>query len=99
MAETTARTSGAEQRRDPRDRPAAPSRPAPSTVAGVTDATVPVDLGVIQPRRRLGSSDLRVFPMAIGGNVFGWTADLTETESVLDAYYDLGGNFVDTADS
>jgi aryl-alcohol dehydrogenase-like predicted oxidoreductase len=65
----------------------------------VGDATVPVDLGIIQPRRRLGVSDLRVFPVALGGNVFGWTADQTDTMSVLDAYYDHGGNFVDTADS
>ncbi|WP_423923667.1 aldo/keto reductase [Frigoribacterium sp. 2-23] len=61
--------------------------------------TAPVDLGIIQPRRRLGVSDLRVFPLALGGNVFGWTADQTQTMSVLDTYYDMGGNFIDTADS
>lgn len=73
--------------------------PATTPTGQVGQATVPVDLGIIQPRRRLGLSDLRVFPMALGGNVFGWTADQTETRSVLDAYFDLGGNFVDTADS
>nr|BFF14442.1 hypothetical protein GCM10025699_57450 [Microbacterium flavescens] len=73
--------------------------PAATPTGPVGQATVPVDLGIIQPRRRLGLSDLRVFPMALGGNVFGWTADQTETRSVLDAYFDLGGNFVDTADS
>ncbi len=62
-------------------------------------STVPVDLGIIQPRRRLGTSDLRVFPMALSGNVFGWTADDKSSLDVLDTYFKVGGNFVDTADS
>jgi aryl-alcohol dehydrogenase-like predicted oxidoreductase len=49
--------------------------------------------------RRLGFSDLRVFPLAMSGNVFGWTADDQTTESILDAYVAHGGNFIDTADS
>ncbi|RKR74504.1 aldo/keto reductase [Frondihabitans australicus] len=61
--------------------------------------TVPVDLGVIQPRRRLGVADLRVFPVALSGKVFGWTADEQQTFDVLDTYFAQGGNFVDTADS
>ncbi|ARX84578.1 MULTISPECIES: aldo/keto reductase [Streptomyces] len=48
--------------------------------------------------RPLGSSDLEVFPLALGGNVFGWTADETQSFAVLDAYTAAGGNFVDTAD-
>ncbi|WP_446045864.1 aldo/keto reductase [Streptomyces olivaceus] len=48
--------------------------------------------------RTLGSSDLQVFPLALGGNVFGWTADLDQSFAVLDAYTAAGGNFVDTAD-
>lgn len=51
------------------------------------------------PRRRIGLSDLHVFPLALGGNVFGWTADAAESERVLDAYVAYGGNFLDTADS
>jgi len=50
-------------------------------------------------RRRIGHTDLRVFPLAISGNVFGWTAGHSETEGILDAYRALGGNFIDTADS
>ncbi len=50
-------------------------------------------------RRRIGSSDLEVFPIALSGNVFGWTADSVESERVLDSYLAHGGNFVDTADS
>ncbi|QNP71804.1 aldo/keto reductase [Streptomyces roseirectus] len=48
--------------------------------------------------RPLGSSDLEVFPLALGGNVFGWTADEETSFAVLDAYTAAGGNFVDTAD-
>ncbi|WP_432026913.1 aldo/keto reductase [Streptomyces sp. 1222.5] len=49
--------------------------------------------------RTLGSSDLEVFPLSLGGNVFGWTADEQTSFAVLDAYAAAGGNFVDTADS
>ncbi|MFJ8360803.1 aldo/keto reductase [Streptomyces sp. NPDC093984] len=49
--------------------------------------------------RKLGSSDLEVFPLSLGGNVFGWTADETQSFAVLDAYTEAGGNFLDTADS
>jgi aryl-alcohol dehydrogenase (NADP+) len=47
---------------------------------------------------RLGATDLDVFPLCLGGNVFGWTADEERSFSVLDAYAAAGGNFVDTAD-
>ncbi|OJX75471.1 aldo/keto reductase [Leifsonia sp. 71-9] len=50
------------------------------------------------PRRTIGSSDLEVFPLSLGGNVFGWTADRDTSFDVLDAYTAAGGNFVDTAD-
>ncbi|MGW5284430.1 aldo/keto reductase [Streptomyces collinus] len=49
--------------------------------------------------RKIGTSDLEVFPLALGGNVFGWTADEKTSFAVLDAYTAAGGNFVDTADS
>jgi aryl-alcohol dehydrogenase-like predicted oxidoreductase len=49
--------------------------------------------------RRLGSSDLEVFGLNLGGNVFGWTADREQSFAVLDAYAAAGGNFVDTADA
>jgi len=48
---------------------------------------------------RLGRTDLDVFPLCLGGNVFGWTADEQTSFAVLDAYAAAGGNFVDTADS
>jgi aryl-alcohol dehydrogenase-like predicted oxidoreductase len=48
--------------------------------------------------RPLGPTDLLVSPLALGGNVFGWTADRDQSFAVLDAYVGAGGNFVDTAD-
>lgn len=49
-------------------------------------------------RRTLGTTDIAVSPLCLGANVFGWTADETESMAVLDAYADADGNFVDTAD-
>lgn len=46
----------------------------------------------------LGTSDLDVFPLALGGNVFGWTADRDASFEILDAFVAGGGNFIDTAD-
>jgi len=43
--------------------------------------------------------DLDVFPLCLGGNVFGWTAGKERSFEILDAYVAAGGNFVDTADS
>jgi aryl-alcohol dehydrogenase-like predicted oxidoreductase len=45
---------------------------------------------------RIGA--LEVFPLALGGNVFGWTADRDGAFAVLDAFVAGGGDFVDTAD-
>ncbi|MCI9858802.1 aldo/keto reductase [Microbacterium proteolyticum] len=47
---------------------------------------------------RIGRSDLDIFPLSLGGNVFGWTADRDTSFAVLDAFRDGGGNFIDTAD-
>jgi aryl-alcohol dehydrogenase-like predicted oxidoreductase len=48
--------------------------------------------------RPLGSSGIEVAPLALGGNVFGWTADERTSFDVLDAFVAGGGNMVDTAD-
>ena len=47
----------------------------------------------------LGRTDLDVFPLCLGGNVFGWTADAPQSRAVLDAYTAAGGNFIDTSNS
>lgn len=49
-------------------------------------------------QRRLGSTDLKIAPLVLGGNVFGWTADRTASFAVLDAFVAGGGTMIDTAD-
>jgi aryl-alcohol dehydrogenase-like predicted oxidoreductase len=46
----------------------------------------------------LPKTELRVHPLCLGGNVFGFSADVKNSEDVLSYYFDNGGNFVDTAD-
>jgi len=48
--------------------------------------------------RPLGGSGLNVAPLALGGNVFGWTADEATSFTVLDAFVGDGFNLIDTAD-
>jgi aryl-alcohol dehydrogenase (NADP+) len=47
---------------------------------------------------RLADTDLDIFPLCLGGNVFGWSIDEQRSFAVLDAYARAGGNFIDTAD-
>ncbi len=47
----------------------------------------------------IGNSDLSVFPLALGGNVFGWTADRDTSFAILDAFVEGGGDLIDTADA
>jgi aryl-alcohol dehydrogenase-like predicted oxidoreductase len=49
-------------------------------------------------KRPLGQSGISVAPLALGGNVFGWTADEPTSFDILDAFVDAGGNMVDSAD-
>lgn len=49
-------------------------------------------------KRQLGSSDLHVYPITFGGNVFGWTIDQKTSFEILDAFTGAGFNFIDTAD-
>ena len=48
--------------------------------------------------RNLGSTGLRIAPLVLGGNVFGWTADRNTSFALLDAFLDAGFNAIDTAD-
>jgi len=50
-------------------------------------------------RRPLGQTGYVVTPLALGGNVFGWTADEATSFALLDAFVAGGGNLIDTADS
>ena len=49
-------------------------------------------------KRKIGDSGIEVAPLALGGNVFGWTADERTSFDVLDAFVDAGGTMIDTAD-
>jgi len=46
----------------------------------------------------LPHTSLGVYPLCLGGNVFGYSADKENSEAVLSFYADNGGNFIDTAD-
>ena len=50
-------------------------------------------------KRKLGNSGIEIYPLALGGNVFGWTVDETTAFGILDAFVGAGGNLIDTADS
>lgn len=47
---------------------------------------------------RIPKTNLDVFPLCLGGNVFGWTADAADSSHLLDGFVAGGGNFIDTAD-
>ena len=46
--------------------------------------------------RPLGRSGIDVAPLALGCNVFGWTADEATSFTLLDAFVAGGGNLIDT---
>jgi aryl-alcohol dehydrogenase-like predicted oxidoreductase len=50
-------------------------------------------------KRPLGTSGMRVAPLALGGNVFGWTADEATSFAILDRFVDAGFDLVDTANT
>jgi len=49
-------------------------------------------------KRPVGASGINVAPLALGGNVFDWTADEKASFAILDAFVDAGGTMIDTAD-
>ena len=49
-------------------------------------------------KRSLGLSEIKIEPLFLGGNVFGWTADEAASFAVLDAFVDEGFSAIDTAD-
>lgn len=48
---------------------------------------------------KIGTSQLEVSPINLGGNVFGWTLDEAQSFRILDAFVEAGYNFIDTADT
>ena len=76
------------------------SQPIASVRAAPTTARLPRSSGTRRPPVAASATpNLQVFPLALSGNVFGWTADAVATRAILDGYVDRGGNFLDTADS
>lgn len=72
-----------------RDRPPHPSSPITLQGPGLgSHVRVP-----------LGESGFEVFPLFLGGGEFGWNVDARASHDILDAYAELGGNAVHTADS
>jgi aryl-alcohol dehydrogenase-like predicted oxidoreductase len=49
-------------------------------------------------KRQLGNSDLHIYPVVFGGNVFGWTIDEKRSFALLDKFTAAGFNCIDTAD-
>jgi aryl-alcohol dehydrogenase-like predicted oxidoreductase len=49
-------------------------------------------------KREIGKSGVKITPLMLGGNVFGWTADEAASFAILDAFVDQGGDAIDTAD-
>jgi len=47
--------------------------------------------------RTLGRSGIKIAPLMLGGNVFGWTADQDKSFAILDAFVAGGFNAIDTA--
>lgn len=86
----------------PAPRPPASARPGPlpsdARGSGSSSPASPITSPTALPRR-IGTSALSVFPLALSGTVFGWTTDGPTTTRILDRFVELGGTFIDTADS
>jgi len=48
--------------------------------------------------RKMGRTGLMVSELCLGTMQFGWTADEDSSCQVMDAFWEAGGNFIDTAD-
>lgn len=53
----------------------------------------------ISSRIAIPGTDLSVYPLVLGANTFGWTADRDDAFQIMDEYWQHGGNFIDTADN
>src|SRR5262245_21862676 len=49
-------------------------------------------------KRKLGRTGIEVAPLALGGNVFGWTADEKTSHALIDMFVERGFSLIDTAD-
>lgn len=66
----------------------------------ITDRnTLLIPKSYIVERRTLGQTALKVAPINLGGNVFGWTLNEQQSFDILDGFTEAGFNFIDTADT
>ena len=72
--------------------------PRAADLAGIRRGNKRFARAVAEGMTTLGTTDLDVFGLCLGGNVFGWTADEQASFAILDGYAAAGGNFIDTAD-
>lgn len=84
-------TTSPEARSDTVDTLTAPTPLLPDAVLPASQS--PHALGLWG--RRLGQSDLQLFPLALGAGSFGWSVDASEAADLIDRFVDLGGNFID----
>lgn len=70
---------------------------APLTTAEY-DGLATAPLSILAPRR-LGETDLAVYPLALGTEALARSADVEAAQAVLDRYIHLGGNLVVTSDA
>jgi aryl-alcohol dehydrogenase-like predicted oxidoreductase len=76
---------------------AGPGRSARRLLGHAREASV-AHRGRAVIRHPLGHSGIEVAPWALGGNVFGWTADERTSFDLLDRFVASGFNLIDTAD-
>ncbi|GAB3386208.1 aldo/keto reductase [Humibacter soli] len=62
------------------------------------DGTATAPLSIVAPRR-LGETDLAVYPLALGTASLAQAADVDAAQAVLDRYVHLGGNLIVTSDA
>lgn len=56
------------------------------------------ELNTTAPYVQLGNSGLFVYRVGLGSMQFGWSVDEPVAMSIMDAYVENGGNFIDSAD-
>jgi len=76
-----------------------PSAPIEVQHTGSNPISTAGDMPAPAPRKMLPDTDLSVYPFALGCGAFGWTADGDASMRILDRHRELGGNFLDTADT
>ncbi len=74
----------------------APLQPQVHPSAPIPVQGAPLGAAVRVP---LGETGARVFPLILGGAEFGWHVDLDAAHRILDAYYERGGNALNTSDA